>query len=426
METSTNRPLNRFQMYVVWHPDFRDGSEYARAIYQWFHHPNVASYRTGLGIPVYYRYALEESTGEPRPIFPAGEEESQAEAARHRVIVVLVDANLVADYKWRTYVDGLFDKSKAKEGRVLLLPVSLHSSAYNVGKMSQKNFVRLPLEEDTNGNGLETRKDLLIRSLSEAMSRYMVNLSRQGSHDSESNDSNHVGKDGMPVKIFISHAKADGTEVAKGIRNYLSSHTQIESFFDENDISYGFDWSSELIESTEVNGKCAAMISVHTDAYAERPWCRREIHLARTPKKIEGCEKHWRINPIVVASRLSGELGHCVPEYASSVTMRWKKGNEAKLVDVLLREVFFHGYYSWLSQAIQPTNGTQIVTWIPDSQSLGLLFGKLGKEKVQKIIFPGWGLSEVEENMFKKIYPNLEFQSFEQLERSQREESLPS
>ena len=60
-----------------------------------------------------------------------------------------------------------------------------------------------------------------------------------------------VGQVSDPIKIFLSHAKADGTEVPKQIKNFIQTETQCHSFFDENDINYGQDFA-RLIAEAEV------------------------------------------------------------------------------------------------------------------------------------------------------------------------------
>jgi hypothetical protein len=49
-----------------------------------------------------------------------------------------------------------------------------------------------------------------------------------------------------PVKLFISHAKVDGVNMAMDFRNYIRSETKLSSFFDANDIADGYDFEKEI------------------------------------------------------------------------------------------------------------------------------------------------------------------------------------
>ena len=111
------------------------------------------------------------------------------------------------------------------------------------------------------------------------------------------------------VRIFLSHAKADGAEEARGLRDYIYQQTQLSAFFDENDIALGGQFA-DVLDSTIRTGT-AALIAVQSDVYAHRPWCRREIQLFREPRTLwnawHGGPVRARRGPAPVQETIDGE-----------------------------------------------------------------------------------------------------------------------
>src|SRR5262249_45876158 len=107
---------------------------------------------------------------------------------------------------------------------------------------------------------------------------------------------------GPKVKIFLSHAKADGAAPARKIRDYIYSQTQLAAFYDENDIPFG-SLLPRVLERDIQAQEPAALIAIRSARYASRPWCRREVSLFRRPIPEAGdpaAAVYWRLNPVVV------------------------------------------------------------------------------------------------------------------------------
>src|SRR3954447_19186118 len=78
----------RLVVYVVWHPEFAQGAELARRLYDHLTRDSQQPIARGLGIPVYFRSAAEmPGSRTPRPI-PLGK-------AYHTAVVALVDGTMV-------------------------------------------------------------------------------------------------------------------------------------------------------------------------------------------------------------------------------------------------------------------------------------------------------------------------------------------
>ncbi len=112
-----------------------------------------------------------------------------------------------------------------------------------------------------------------------------------------------------PVRVFISHAKADGADIAAAIRNHIHSDTSLKSFFDANDIAVGYRFSSELLAAIEES----AMICVQTDHYATREWCLWEVISA---KRLD--------RPVVVVNAVSDREPRSFPYIGNVPTIRWQ------------------------------------------------------------------------------------------------------
>ena len=102
-----------------------------------------------------------------------------------------------------------------------------------------------------------------------------------------------------PLNVFLSHAKKDGQEIAKSIRDGVRNFGQLVAWFDANDLPYGAAWESPMVRAAATD--TAAMIVTMTDTYPTRPWCRKEAQLARTPKRLERPKGNqvWKVQPVV-------------------------------------------------------------------------------------------------------------------------------
>ena len=85
------------------------------------------------------------------------------------------------------------------------------------------------------------------------------------------------------LKLFISHAKADGVAMAKSLIGVLRQLQEadptgggFEYFYDAEHIAPGTVWR----EVVEAEASASVLIALRTEAYESRYWCRREFLLA--------------------------------------------------------------------------------------------------------------------------------------------------
>jgi hypothetical protein len=125
------------------------------------------------------------------------------------------------------------------------------------------------------------------------------------------------------LKLFISHAKADGVAIALGIKSYIDSQLPLKTFFDANDIAIAYDFSKEI----EKNIEDAAVIAVHTDLYSSREWCRREILLAKIHNR-----------PIVILNCFQNGESRSFPYMANVLTVHYPNISSSNCTETSLWE----------------------------------------------------------------------------------------
>src|SRR5262249_19575608 len=86
------------------------------------------------------------------------------------------------------------------------------------------------------------------------------------------------------LTVFISHTTKVGDDDEPGemadllaqVRAIIGQ-TRLNDFFSTNPLRVGHDWSSELTE----HAATSALLALRTDLYASRPWCQREMLVAK-------------------------------------------------------------------------------------------------------------------------------------------------
>lgn len=175
------------------------------------------------------------------------------------VLYIFIGKNSVASNKWRDYISANVTVWEQKNYHIV--PIALDSYAYNIcGNFKDRNFIRLYEFENY-------KKQRLFLNMAHEI--YRLSLS-------EAED------DKLPLKIFISHTKADseGVMFAQKLKEFLE-RTVIKNFFDACDIGNGNVTSAEI----EKHIKDSSVVIVNSDHYASRFWCQKEVQLAKIAEK---------------------------------------------------------------------------------------------------------------------------------------------
>jgi hypothetical protein len=412
------------EIYVLWHPRCELGEFLARRIHGWLRPGN------GLGPQVFYRSlpAPEAPTGGLPPPLPgemrgAPPTGTAPRVSNLQIVLPLIDEHMIADAAWRHWLAQLASQSIAPESREFM-PVALDSSAYNAPeRLRERNFLR-PAGASNAGPMGDAEKEMLSRSLLKQLTEAMCRMMLGKNADPAANPSSQATRDGAApkVKIFLSHAKVDGTVPARRIRDYIYSQTQLAAFYDENDIPFGSVFRRVLDQGVQ-GEETAALIAVRSARYASRPWCRRELSLFRRPlpeTPDPQMATRWRLSPVVVVEAIEGGGRTAgIPELGNAPLIRWDDAvpeQEEQIVTMLLRDAMLSAFHAALGRNLPEQPDRIILNWLPDPTTL-LHIPRVRDTAAGdlKVFYPGRGLSGLELDILFEFFPNLEFRSFEEV-----------
>ena len=407
------------EVYILWHPDCSLAEQLASKIYDWLRPGN------GLGPQVFYRsHKAPEAPegGLPVPIpgesrISHGMRSELERGANVQLIILLINADMIADPVWRVWLADLSRTDSSHFPRKFF-PVALDPTAYNIpDPLRRQNFLRPAGLQNGSGLGrsdsLEVVTRSLLKQLTETLCRYMIS----GSAESSGIDLAEEADD--KPKIFLSHAKADGTNPAQRIRDYIYSQTQLTAFYDENDIAYGAPFSDVL----ESGLKAAALIAVRSAKYSSRPWCRRELATFRKPRpesEAGAVVERWRLFPTLVVDSMEGrQQTPGIPEFGNSTCLRWDESlaeQEEQIVTTVMRDVMLSAFHSAVGANLSDgAPGDHIfLNWLPDPTSLLHIDGVRENRGEVHVVYPGRGMSGLELDILFEFFPHLTFHSFEE------------
>jgi hypothetical protein len=394
-------------IYVLWHPGSTEAGALAGEIYRWFHASSDDLLRSGMGVPVFFRSEPSNQSGTPRPI--------QFDEASCNIVVVLAEQHMVAAPAWTRYLSEIADAGHC----VRVVPVELHPSAYRLPDvLRQLNFLRIDERNDppADPKALRARRvPRLLRQLTEVIGRELgARLTHPATADRGSPP---------PLTIFISHAKRDGVDIAEAVRSTIQNKGRLRAFFDDSDLPVGHAFASEL-EKAAVTGT-AAMIAIVSDAYAARPWCRKEVALARKPREDQSTRRCWHIQPVLVVDALKSDPTRSIPELGNATVVRWSPEGALGVVDLLMLEVLLSSYHRLRARQIEPADGRHVISWAPDVPTL-LSLQYHAKHTMREIAYPGHALPETEAQPLREYFPGLKLRTFEQVERAPERLTKPA
>lgn len=305
-------------IYVVWHPDFKDGKRFADLIYRTFNRDTEFALTRNLNIPVFYRSEPDEETQVPIPI-PFDEADRNA-------VVILIDDELFQSSGWDTYVkeEIVIKIGNVPESR--MYPVALSRNAYRLEEdsLSRLQFIRADglKNEDKEKEFKERWRHIRSRLLHD-FSRLMYDIESVG-NTAEQLQKGYNAKPNPPVKLFLSHAKVDGLDLALKLKRHIQDEHQLDTFFDANEIAASYRFDTQILKQFNEN---TAVIAVLTDKYATREWCKLEVSMAKRNK----C-------PLVVVQHIENGEIRSFPYLGNVSTLRWNN-NLQDVIDLTLIQV---------------------------------------------------------------------------------------
>ena len=200
------------------------------------------------------------------------------------------------------------------------------------------------------------------------------------------------------MKLFISHAKADGLEIAKQIKGYVESDLPLKTFFDANDIVIDYDFSKEIARNIDD----AVIIAVHSDLYSTREWCRREILLAKEKNR-----------PIVVLNCFKGGETRSFPYMANVLTVHFSGAIVfEQLMTAVLKEALrikyltmWIAYVGSLRRPANPVNKDSISGYPPELVTVLRKRQTLNNE----FVYPDPPLGQEELDILRSFEPGINY-----------------
>lgn len=421
----TSSPSTPLCIYVAWHPAAADADHLARDLYRWFRGDPFDLQACGTGIPVLFR-AWQPGGASPAPVpLPDG--------GGIRVLVPLVDEHFAITKGWRHFVhrsvgQSVKDAREANEGdagdagarTTIVLPVALHPGAFELaGAVASLNFLRADPPQPPVGETSEQRRarraSAVRHQLTEAIGRLL--LARNGGFGID-----QFAAPPAPISVFLSHAKADGVEVATALRQEIRSRGQMQSFYDENDLAFGFDYQRALLRA--VREQSAAMIVVRTDRYASRPWCRRELRAMRDVQMLpgsDGTERVGKLSPVVVVDALREQSVDHLPELGPSPVLRWHPDRCGAVVDRVLFHVLQYAHDLQRAQLVHSLlpksarSSTWVVNATPDLPVLAKIrnLARAARCRRPVLLYPGPGVTADTRRAWAEWFPDLQCRSFD-------------
>lgn len=374
-------------VYVVWHPNFDQGTEIAEAIRGYFRRDLYENVAGGTGLSVVFRSLPPPNSDVPIEI--------DVDESHVTTIVILADDFLASDEQWTAYARKLGEQAEAAGLHVRTFPVAVDSAV-----LKPLNMTEQALRWDLWEGELAIRTRRLLSELAYEFCRllrhYLEALLRPGE------DEDALEAYLRKVQIFLSHSKHDdvGELTARLIRDRLYAGHGLASFFDVHDIPAGLRFHKVLLLQVRVS----AMVAIHTDTYSSREWCRKEI--------IEA--KRHNV-PLVVADCISDLDERGFPYMGNVPVIRLDpEGPDrmdlviARLLDEVLKDFLWRCRVS-ISKKMKDS----AVFFIPRPPELITLATLPPESDVPNpiIVYPDPPLSMEEERLFFDVAPRVQLRS---------------
>lgn len=367
-------------VYVIWHPNYIEGKELANYIYTALcRDANKPLVRT-LGIPVYFRSVYNSKSTLPLEI-NFGE-------SNYTAVVALISKEFLLDQQYKDYLDAILNECDKDKKSRRLYPVALSSNAYNVTKnIAPINFIRV-----NNSNNLSTKENQ-VGIYNQIKSSLLHELCRLLLEMKKASEENETFDPSPPIRLFISHSKHDDSKAESiKFRNYINQETQLKTFFDVNDIAFGYNFGDQIKSAA----KESALVVFQSDSYSDREWCRIEVLTA----KSAGC-------PVVIVNAVEKGEKRTFPYMGNYPSIRLK-GNFEEIISLTLEQIlgnlFTHRFLNNLI-SLYKIEGVVTITHPPELFSFIQLREKSvkNKEDIVLVIYPDPPLGSEETEILNKL-----------------------
>lgn len=283
-------------VYVVFHPDFRDGHAWANDLERW-----LGGDPDGYGVPIADIPTMIWTGASPFEAPPS----VPLSGALQTVVIAIIDTSWLAHSTWRQW--AITTASAANAAGSSFLVAAVHENAIRLGgALRFQNAIRLDYI-------LPDQRAVEFRL---RVTHYLARLLTHG------------GRTG----IFLSHTKSGrvpgdtgGRALATALKEFLQSRPLGTVFFDEVSIEAGEDFVDRIEGGLET---CVVVILL-TDRFSGRYWCRWEVLTSKRKRR-----------PMLLVDALESGEPINLP-YAGNVrTVRWSRD---KAGDLAMQETIVAG-----------------------------------------------------------------------------------
>lgn len=293
MMANNRTPL---KVYVCWHVKFNEGKKYAKKLYTELSRKEDDYAGESIGIPVYFLTNPERDA------------EELVKNSQYGVFILLVDGKMILDSHWKFFAENLCKLAKLNK-KIKVYPVAVNSidTASHLSKnLSRINFIRLEnigIEQNKNVR-ITKKQQYLCFEIVHELSRLLFNRERSSCPEA-------FGI-APSIKVFLSHARADGEDYVKGLNEYLATNTPLDRFVDVYNIPKGEEFEEAINKG--IDG--SAFLLLCTDAYSSREWCQHEALYAK-----------YKNRPIILVDAIKNGESRRFPYIANMKTIHLDQNN---------------------------------------------------------------------------------------------------
>jgi hypothetical protein len=380
--------LPPLHIHLLAHPKSESAKEVAQRLMGRFVEPPASG---GLRIPVFFT----PEKGDDFPPRLGDREGIELGRAQHTTIVVLADARMARTVEggtggaWRDFISDAVAMAPLGASAHHVLPIALDVGAF--GLADQRHFLGLALNPNLPVQEAEERR----------LAEISLHIAARGIQLLESGKIAELAPDQIkaPVRLFISHAKADlkadRSDPAHQVLNELTT-LPIQGWFDAGQIAPGQEFERAITAGLE---DCTVMLAFCTDAYGSRPWCRRELLDA----------KRLGAHVLLIDALSEGEPRR-FPYLGNMPTIRWQFRDPAvdarRVVDRAVLEALRFKHNRAQLQTIAVAD--EIVLPAPP-EAVTLAYAVSDSATPTTFIYPDPPLGREEIDVLEKLRPNARF-----------------
>lgn len=309
------------RVWFAWHPTCGDARALAEKLAAALGELDGSSHASN-GVPSYF--ATSDDPARPPLTIPDGRGDEKI------IVVPLLDDHFVASPAWRRWLRDL------RETTATLLPVALAPSAYRLHAVRDLGY--LPFEDD---------RESLRRAILVELARLLLE---------------------KRPRLFLSYTRTDahGAAAALALRTAIARHPRLDFFLDVDGLTAGDDFPAALDRAMDLEAD--AMLAVHSDHYATRPWCMRELASIRRPRRE--ASGIWHLRTLLVVEAICDGVSRIPGPMAGAPVCRYDVGREPVILDRLIRALVLNEYHrrraEHLVRHVDGLDPADVIDWTPD------------------------------------------------------------